>query len=457
MKRKLWTIGLACLAILLSLGSASVAVSAESIYDLLVAELKESMKEAVNTSYLSAEKLMLGDTLTMYGQSEGVDPAKCQYAFYVRVKGLVWLNLQKYSAETVCTWTPTATADYEVCIKVKHGTKITKKYFDVRVTQPLESRAYVSTSYVTLGDSVTLTGMAEGGFGQISYGFYYQSDEDYSWTTLSDYSPASNIVWKPQRAGTYQLCIKIKDDDDQLDEKYTTLTVAPSTSKTPTSFTVTVKSPISSPYFWQCAIEDEELIGYEITDQTVMVEELKTYVLREYRFTTLSAGRTSVCLSYDTHSGQRYALNYDITVDKNLNYTINTSDGSYFDNERLPKLQPINSHFSVTLPGDTGAGRWKCEISNNLVAETDSSLTHSGEDNTFAFTVLREGHFTVTFRCTSTASMTDQYRLIYNLYADESLQVTVVDRDGYYIEDTWWPEVVTPDDGASEDDEEDTW
>ena len=443
MKKKFLTV-LTVLTLLLSFGGWSIAVQAESIYDLLIAELKEAMKEPVNTSYLSAEKLMLGETLTLYGQEEGVDPAKCQYAFYVRVKGLIWLNIQKYSTKTVCTWTPTASADYEVCIKVKYNTKIVKQYFDIRVTQPLTGRAYVCTSYVTQGDTVTLNGLAEGGFGKLTYGFFCRLQEGGEWTTLSGYSAANNVVWKPQQVGTYDLCIKMQDEDDQLQEKYATLTVAPPMTKSATSFTITVKSPISSPYFWQCAIEDEALIGYEITDQTVMVDDLKAYVLREYRFTPLSAGRTTVCLSYDTHSGQRYALNYDITVDKNLGYTINTADGNYFADESLPKIQPIEGHFSVTMPEDTAANRWKCEISSNLLAEMDSHAMQNAEDNTFCFTVLRQGHFTVTFRCASTTSMTDQYRLIYNLYADEQLRVTLVDTDGYYIDGYYWPDIVSP-------------
>ena len=50
--------------------------------------------------------------------------------------------------------------------------------------------------------------------------------------------------------------------------------------------------------------------------------------------------------------------------------------------------------------------------------------------------------------------MTDQYRLIYNLYADENLHVSLIDRDGYYIDGYYWPDIIVPqtaeDNGESE-------
>ncbi len=442
MKNKMWRgISAVILALLMIGGASPATVRAESIYDMLISELRESLKNFENTSYLSAEKLFLGDTLSLVAQAEGVNAAKCQYAFFFRVKGMFWVTLQNYSKDDHCTWTPEAIGDYEICIKVKHGAKIVKKYFDIRVTRELYNHSYISTSFVQQGGEVELTGMGEGGFGKLYYGFFYKLTDEESWHTLSDYSQANSLRRKPQKAGTYDICINVMDDDGQTRIHSGTLTVAPPLAKTPTAFTITVKSPISSPYFWQCSIEDENLIGYEIVSQTVVMEKLETYILQEYRFTTLSAGRTSLSLSYDTHSGSRYALNYDITVDKNLNYTINQSDGRYFEGETKPVLRPIKGSFAIRVPEGENPESWKCTISDTLVAENDG--TYEGEDGVYAFTVLRQGHFTVTFRCVSEeTAMTDQYRLIYNLYADESLNVTLVDTDGYYIAGMEWPDII---------------
>ena len=112
MKNKLWKrLSVILLTLLVMGGMSSMAVRAESIYDILMNELKEAMKEPVNTSYLSAEWLMTGETLTMVAQEEGVNPDKCQYGFYLRVKGMFWMTLQKYGTDRVCTWTPSASAD----------------------------------------------------------------------------------------------------------------------------------------------------------------------------------------------------------------------------------------------------------------------------------------------------------------------------------------------------------
>ena len=64
--------------------------------------------------------------------------------------------------------------DYEICIKVKYKTRIFKQYYDLRVTEELHNRSYMSTSFVQQGGMVELAGNAEGGFGKLLYGFFYK-------------------------------------------------------------------------------------------------------------------------------------------------------------------------------------------------------------------------------------------------------------------------------------------
>ena len=428
-------------ALTLVFGTATRA-SAVSVLDQLIEEIKEAKREIKNVSSLSAQKLMLGETLTMYGKVEGIEPEKCEFGFYVRLNGLFWMTAQSYSSDSVCEWTPTAQGDYEVCIKVKYKTKIEKQYFNIRVSEPLYNHSYVSTSFLQQGETIELTGNAEGGFGDVQYGFYYQENGSDSWTTLSDFSEANHITWKPQHTGDFELCIKVKDEDDQYDTKTFDLTVSPVLTKTPVSFTVTVKSPISSPYFWKCSVEDKGIVGVEVTESAPQIDELRAYVLREYRFTTIAAGRTNIKLSYDAHNGTEYVLNYDITVDKGLNVTINHTDGTYFE-RTLPKAEQIKGGFALKVEDDKSAGRWKCQISDNQVLEETAADMQEDGYSVFQFHTLREGYVTLTLSCSSVTSMTDSYKLIYNLYVDKDLNVKMRDCDGYYIEDRELPGLIT--------------
>ena len=143
-------------ALTLVFGTATRA-SAVSVLDQLIEEIKEAKREIKNVSSLSAQKLMLGETLTMYGKVEGIEPEKCEFGFYVRLNGLFWMTVQSYSSDSVCEWTPTAQGDYEVCIKVKYKTKIEKQYFNIRVSEPLYNHSYVSTSFLQQGETIELT------------------------------------------------------------------------------------------------------------------------------------------------------------------------------------------------------------------------------------------------------------------------------------------------------------
>ncbi|GEM_PF-4933733 len=440
MKRRLIK---AVAVILLSLTMAtgvSVSAGAKTIVEIIMEEIKENSREIENVSTLSSDKIMLGEPVSMNGAVKGIEAEKCTFGFYVRVKGMVWMTLQSYSSKSVCEWTPSVQGDYEICIKVKYKTRIFKQYYDLRVTEELHNRSYMSTSFVQQGGMVELAGNAEGGFGKLLYGFFYKGADSEKWTALSDYSEACNIRWKPAAVGDYDICIKVKDQDEQLEKKYFRLTVSPVLLKTPCGFSVTVKSPISSPYFWQYSVEDEGVVQAAVTESAPQLDEVRAYVYREYQFTTQSAGRTVIHLNYDTHSGRKYTLRYDITVDKNLNYKINDVSGSYFDGE-LPQAEQHTGSFGIKVANEEGAGRWRCEISDSLVAEEAQGSYGEEDAGSFRFNVYREGYVTLILSCSGVSRVQDRYKLIYNLYVDKNLKVTLRDSDGYYLEGEALPEL----------------
>lgn len=424
--------------------SCSAAIPASAVSDPIKQFIESLMGQkedgSINSSSVSSERIFLGESLYLYGDSEKADPEKCQYAFYLRPAGFFWITLQDFGTNRVYEWTPSVMGDFELCVKVKYGRTIGKKYFNVRVSSELFNESYVSTGFVQQGGSVELTARSKGGFGEINYAFLYKKQQDIDWTSLSSYSTADHIKWKPVSVGDYDICIKIKDDDEQVKEKYFEMTVAEPQLKTPTEFTLTVRSPVSSPYFWECETEDRNILEYYVKEKPAEIDKLRTYVVLEYHFITVSAGTTSVKLSYDSHNGKVYELFYDVTVDKNLNYTVSEGTGEYSE-PVIPEPEQIKSKFSLTVASAENGSRWRYDISDPLIADIAGTVDSDGEYDTYNFEAVRKGYVTVTLTCVSLKDTNEIYKLIYNLYIDDSRNITVQSSDGFYREYEALPEI----------------
>ncbi len=421
--------------------AAGLSVNAESLHDRLISALAEKYDDSINNSYISSERIFVGDSVVLHGAPKGVDPSKCTYAFYFRPKGLMWFTLSDYSEAQDYIWSPTAVGDYEVCIKIKFGRTIGAKYYDLRVTRELVAKSYASTSFLQLGNTMELCAIHQGGFGNVSCGFFYKRSDEELWSTLSEYGPADYIKWRPTQVGDYELCIKVKDQDGQMKEDYYSLTVSETLPRTPTEFVITVKSPIASPYFWKCSFSDEDVLDYYITEKPVALMDLRTYVVLEYHFRTKSAGRTDIDFSYDTYSGEKYSFSYDVTVDRNLNYRINSSDGNYLEKD-IPEPEQVSSSFSISVCKPDADCRWTCDISDNLVADIEKVDTHDSDVDTYRFTAVRKGSLTIAFTCKSVGDRNPKYKLIYDLTVDDDLNVSVYNKDGIYQDYTELPDPV---------------
>ena len=77
-----------------------------------------------------------------------------------------------------------------------------------------------------LGTTLKITGIAEGGSKEgYTYAFYYKKTDAEKWSCRQKFSEADTTTITPVEAGEYQICIKIKDENNQVSKKYFTLTV----------------------------------------------------------------------------------------------------------------------------------------------------------------------------------------------------------------------------------------
>ncbi|MDD6490107.1 MAG: leucine-rich repeat domain-containing protein [Clostridia bacterium] len=87
------------------------------------------------------------------------------------------------------------------------------------------NKSTISSTAITLGNTVTLKGSATGGVAPYQYAFLVKHSTATKWTTITSYSTTSTKVWQPTKTGTYQVDVKIKDANGVAVSKFFTLTV----------------------------------------------------------------------------------------------------------------------------------------------------------------------------------------------------------------------------------------
>ena len=89
----------------------------------------------------------------------------------------------------------------------------------------LTSTSSLSSSAITLGQTVTISGAANGGSGSYQYTYCYKKSTDTAWKVIKGYSTTKSVSLKPTAAGTYDVCVKVKDSTNTVAKTHLTLKV----------------------------------------------------------------------------------------------------------------------------------------------------------------------------------------------------------------------------------------
>lgn len=407
-----------------------------------------STQNEVNISEISSDTVTLGDYIVLQALSSGVDTSKCKYAFYVKHESSSnWVTLGDYANVSRFTWTPERLGNYSVCIKIKIGWfNVYKKYFDVKVLSKLKNISYISTSELPLGDALSISGKSIDGSGLETYAYYIQKPYSDNWTQLSSFTTAKLMTWKPSEAGNYSVCVKVKDSSGNIKEKYFDLSVYNRETIKPMKFSISLLSPISAPYQWSCSISDESIVSVDnagiSSDDYTSATSKGAYTNTVLDFSTLRAGQTSITLKYSSYGGETYSIKYDVTVDKNLNLTVNKSDGKYFINE-LPQVEIKESKYTVTVKNTTySQASWQQSVSDSNITELVSAAKTSDGDTKYTFAAKREGKAVVTLSYKLYGKTDPLYVIIYNISIDKDLVIHTSAVGGNYFDDDNYPEIM---------------
>lgn len=178
-------------------------------------------KKLVNTSTVSASKIVLGKNLNVKASATGGMGEYTYAVFYKKTTDKKWTTKQSFKTNASVAITPKVATKYQVCVKVKDSTgTIAKKYFDVEVTKGL-----VNTSTITVGDKVTLKGSATGYTGACTYAFCYKKTADKKWINKQSFNANNALTIAPSKGVSYDYCIKVKDAEGNVTKKYFSVTI----------------------------------------------------------------------------------------------------------------------------------------------------------------------------------------------------------------------------------------
>ena len=180
-----------------------------------------------NNSKISATSITLGNTVTLTGAASGGSGSYKYAVYYKASTASTWTTKQDFGTNTSVSIKFAGTGTKDVCIKVKDSSgTVEKKYFTVKVTGgALTNNSKISSTSVTLGNYVTLTGAASGGSGSYKYAVYYKASSASTWNTKQEFNANNFISIKFTGTGTKDVCIKVKDSSGTVAKKYFTVTV----------------------------------------------------------------------------------------------------------------------------------------------------------------------------------------------------------------------------------------
>jgi len=149
--------------------------------------------------------------------------------YYKNVDDETWTARQGFktlSDNNNVSFTPKTAGVYDICVKVKDTdtNEIKKIYFTVEAAEPVPETG-ISADQIVLGETVTLIGVPEEGMENCTYAFYYKKADADKWSCRQKFSEDDTATITPVEAGEYQICIKIKDGNNQISKKYFDLTV----------------------------------------------------------------------------------------------------------------------------------------------------------------------------------------------------------------------------------------
>ena len=191
-----------------------------------------------NKSALSFQSIEAGGSVTVKCAASGGAGSYTYLIQYRKSGAASWTTKQNYTSNTSAVIQLSNAGEYEFKIAVKDAigdvVAVTK---NVTVVSPIVPKLTVSKSSIVCGQTVAFSVTATGGTGGYTYAFYYKDTNSSDWIQKQNFSTNTKVEAKPSKAGSYEVCAKVKDSSGTVKKTYGSFKVTPA---------VTVKASLSS-------------------------------------------------------------------------------------------------------------------------------------------------------------------------------------------------------------------
>ena len=179
-----------------------------------------------NESTLSADSVVLGESVTVNCKASGGETDYSYAVFYRKAGTTKWMTAQGYKTNATVKITPETAVNYEIRVAVKDASgKIERKDMNFAVKKPLTNTSKLNADTIKLGEKVKVRCFAEGGTQPYQYAVYYKKATSEKWMKLMGYGESNIIMLKPAAAVKYDVKVYVKDSSNKTVTKTLSLTV----------------------------------------------------------------------------------------------------------------------------------------------------------------------------------------------------------------------------------------
>ena len=181
----------------------------------------------VNNSKISSEVYTVGQAVTVTGAATGGTGSYTYKFYYSRIDATSWTE---FGSGTTATLKPSLAGIFDILVEVydSSGTMESKK-FRITPAAALTNKSTISSTSVTVGQSVTVTGAAEGGTGSYTYQFFYRRTTSSDW---SSFGSGNTAELKPSSAGIFDILVYAVDGSGEMELTSFRVTAQPKTQIT---------------------------------------------------------------------------------------------------------------------------------------------------------------------------------------------------------------------------------
>ena len=181
---------------------------------------------------LSASKLSLGADVTVTASAKGGNSGYTYSVYWKKITATKWVSALKNGNTCRTVITPVKAGSYDACVKVKDLTGIVKKeYFNFEVSD-FQAKVVLVNQQITLGQKETITASVTNSSVSCQYAVYYKKTGDSKYQLVQNYQTNQTVSLLPKEAGSYEVCVKAKNNAGHVRKAYAAFTVNPAITVT---------------------------------------------------------------------------------------------------------------------------------------------------------------------------------------------------------------------------------